>query len=400
MNRAARLMALCAVATLGFQAELGTVARFAPTDLFVLLAVLFGGLAVTYRAGTVVLPALLFPPALVLMLAPVVARGHLPSIHSLVVKIGGAFILAVSYLIWQHHFRSSEARRQAVALFMVGGMLISLAGLATWFGASYPFSDVLFFQRARYVGGLVDPNNFGAFMACALIFSILCFPYPFRARWVASVNVVAAAIFLAMSTSRGAWVAAVVVLGAAMFAFGRVRVRHFVVTGVVGVLAVAFGLVEMANSEFSGRPDNVGDRLNQVDIGLDLAMGSPFTGIGLGEFQLYHDGIIHNSLMWLWVEGGAVGVILFLSFAISPMLHMLGATPAALPHERRLLEGLLGAHLCMLVVSIGIEATYQRYWWFYLAMSTSVVREIHARSAATADSSRVARDLESGPVIS
>ena len=33
----------------------------------------------------------------------------------------------------------------------------------------------------------------------------------------------------------------------------------------------------------------------------------------------------------------------------------------------------MGAHVCMVVVSVGIEATFQRYWWFVMALLTAAL---------------------------
>jgi O-antigen ligase len=169
-----------------------------------------------------------------------------------------------------------------------------------------------------------------------------------------------------------------------MYLSGRLRTKHVLVVGAAGAMALAAGLVASAVAEFEGRPDNVADRLNQFDIGVGAALESPLTGIGLGEFQLLHDGIIHNSLIWLWVEGGLIGVVLFAALALAPIRLVLRASGSASQAERRLLHGLLGAHICMLVVSMGIEATYQRYWWFYLALITSVVAQVQSRASARA----------------
>lgn len=379
MDRVVRFLALLAVGTLAFQLELGGIVRFAPTDLFIVLALLLGVAAIGYRPGSIIVAAVVFPVAMATMLVPAIAQGHVPTAHTLVVKVGGAALLTGSYLLWQHVFRDGATVRRALKWFMVGGMGFSAAALFSWFGVAFPFSDLLFVERARYVGALVDPNNFGAFMASALVIALVLYPYPFRSRRAAAANVVLATVFVATSTSRGAWIALAVSLPLAMYLSGRLRTRHVLVVGAASATALAAGLVASAVSEFEGRPDNVADRLNQFDIGVGAALESPLTGIGLGEFQLLHDGIIHNSLIWLWVEGGLIGVVLFAALALAPIRLVLRASGAATQEERRLLHALLGAHICMLIVSMGIEATYQRYWWFYLALLTSVVAQVQAR---------------------
>lgn len=379
-DRLVRFLALLAVGTLAFQLELGGIVRFAPTDLFVVLALLLGAASIAYRPGSIIVAAVVFPVVMAAMLAPAIAKGHVPTAHTLVVKVGGAALLTGSYLLWQHVFREGPMVRRALKWFMVGGMGFSAAALVRWFGLSFPLADLLFVERARYVGSLVDPNNFGAFMASALVIAVVAYPYPFRSRGAATLNVVLATVFVAASTSRGAWIALAISLPVAMYVSGRLRTKHVVVVGAASALALAAGLVANAVAEFEGRPDNVADRLNQFDIGVGAALQTPLTGIGLGEFQLLHDGIIHNSLVWLWVEGGLLGVVLFAALALAPIRHVLRARATATVQEHRLLHALLGAHVCMLIVSMGIEATYQRYWWFYLALLTSVVAQIQTRA--------------------
>lgn len=119
----------------------------------------------------------------------------------------------------------------------------------------------------------------------------------------------------------------------------------------------------------------VAARLETMWIALDLWREAPIFGIGLGSFMHHYaeitGGIIfalHTSGLWLLVETGIVGLILFAAIV---GLFLLGLHRRAVDHQHALSASLFVILIFSLGASIGTEIIYQRQLWFLLGLAAS-----------------------------
>jgi hypothetical protein len=102
---------------------------------------------------------------------------------------------------------------------------------------------------------------------------------------------------------------------------------------------------------------------------------SPFVGIGLGTHLWKSnlegglssgDLVIHNSLNWLLVETGLIGVIIFCSFIFSCLKNQFKREP----EDKELISSkvLISIVFVMIGASMATEVIYQRYFWLLLGL--------------------------------
>ena len=76
---------------------------------------------------------------------------------------------------------------------------------------------------------------------------------------------------------------------------------------------------------------------------------------------------IHNSALWLLVETGIIGLIIFIVFAYKCTIALIKN-----PSKQKAIT-LDKAMVCVIIVflgaSVGTEVLYQRYFWLLLGMS-------------------------------
>jgi len=107
-----------------------------------------------------------------------------------------------------------------------------------------------------------------------------------------------------------------------------------------------------------------------VSIGADAIrefLHSPLVGMGLGEYSVKYDVIVHNTVLWFLAEFGVIGLIVILGFLASFVAKMLRALRLGPVEQKPLIVALLAGYAAMLGVSVGIEALYQRHWWLVMA---------------------------------
>jgi putative inorganic carbon (HCO3(-)) transporter len=131
-----------------------------------------------------------------------------------------------------------------------------------------------------------------------------------------------ALVGLLMSASRGAWIALAltVALWAVWQTWGRRWPRGVWRATMAGLIAA--GALGMAIALWIGPVLFPGSRVEVLRTGLDLALDTPFTGLGLAGFQMAYSSYVllihvghtihsHNLFFNLWIEQGLVGLAAF-----------------------------------------------------------------------------------------
>lgn len=122
--------------------------------------------------------------------------------------------------------------------------------------------------------------------------------------------------------------------------------------------------------------------LDRVAVGLralEMWLDRPLFGTGLGSFLWTEIDrgsdtpyIIHNTLLWLLTETGLVGAAVFVGAFIVALRGLCCGLERGRPATRTLQLGMLGMIAVFVGASLGMEVTYQRYFWFLLGGALAV----------------------------
>ena len=362
------------------QFAVGDLLRAAPSDLF-----LFGYLLLRLRNVSVRRSTWTsWHGLIVLSLAignTVAALHDQLTLYAVVNKGIGALTLFAAYLCLVDFCHNIERVIWLCRAFLWGVLVNLVLALAALYASTSGFLNLSFinFAGVRLAGLLIDPNAFGGLLVAAIALHFLP-----RAAGLEIVTGVAGRILsialpigLILTFSRSAWIGGGVAIVIGIWRLGYRFLRSIVIVGgvlaLVAVLATAVvfpnaaGLINR-NEQVDGRVTILQDAFN--DFSTD-----PITGIGVGV-SIQRNGIqIHNTTMWFLTELGPLGLIslLGLVFAFAARAGRLARSRD--PLVRALGVGLLGAHVGMYGVSMGIDAFYQRYWWMVFAFIAALAAQ-------------------------
>lgn len=236
----------------------------------------------------------------------------------------------------------------------------------------------------RFRGFMVDPNGYAGLAASAAVLqlAILLLGKHRRAIAVAyGLNACALVAGCLLTLSRGG-ILSLIAGGLALLFITRGRATY---TIALAVVAIAIGGLWLSSrSDLSQSADRraneregVESRIDYMEQGLRMYVSSPvkvMTGIGIGTFieqspNYFGDPHqIHNTYIWLLVEGGPVILFTFL-------LYLFGSTRHAYVVYRRNpgLRGTAAGCFCALIVSATwcctVEGMYHHHFWVLLAIS-------------------------------
>jgi O-antigen ligase len=224
----------------------------------------------------------------------------------------------------------------------------------------------------RASGMLIDPNAFGGLVVVALVIHTTTFfgGAPLIRGVAGYLAMGGLAIALILTLSRTAWIgmSAACVLGTLLRPklLAAYSLAALLAAGAILGFVGAGGADSIAHT--ANRSNTTQQRIDQINQAIPMVAERPILGSGLGAFIRQHGWIIHNTTMWILTELGFIGLFIYAGFmfwfygaGFSAYRMSVGAIkPAAV--------GLMCAHLGMQAVSVGIEAFYQRHWWFVMAM--------------------------------
>jgi putative inorganic carbon (HCO3(-)) transporter len=242
-------------------------------------------------------------------------------------------------------------------------MRLQQAGLATL--------SMFNLEGVRLSGLLVDPNAFGGLLVVAigLHFSTRALRAPLVTGVAGFLLTVLLPVGLVLTYSRSAWIGMFGAGAVGVWLAGSRLVAAYgkVVLG-LAVAGLAAASVVLPNaSELVNRQSTADERVTIISDGLAEFERHPITGIGIGVFDQRHDVIIHNTTIWFLVELGPIGLVSLVGFLLAFWWKGWQARRNSSGGLRAIVIGLLAAHVGMYGVSMGIEAFYQRHWWFIFA---------------------------------
>jgi O-antigen ligase len=282
-----------------------------------------------------------------------------------------------------------EVRNSALLAFVATAWIVSLTVLVRFFveiNGAYPFGQM----QWRPVGFSGNPNALAILLGTALIIQIFTASALTRVpQWIAVLGLafITAAIFL--TGSRSSYLGFVFSLPL-MFIFWERLDRRVLLFGLMlslPILLIAsidcdFFAVDtpIANSKPLGYASRnpivvdsgVSQRWQATTTALELWREAPILGIGIGGFAYNnrkHDpgsfNTLHTSALWLLVETGIVGLLLF-----GCILALLGwfLMKRACNSGDEITTAICVVLAFAVGASLGTEVIYQRYLWFLVGM--------------------------------
>ena len=360
--------------TLGSRTDTGP--TISPADLLIALlavAMISSGLKVKLRQWSIWQFLLLLVLAIGLWRAGQAAS---PSSYAVIQKFGGYIAYLTTYLVIV-----TSGRRLATAIWMMKALAVSVtlhSGVAilVYVAQQVGLTTASLYNEGDRLSGLLhDPNAYGGLVAVASLFhlglratqSYNITNLRFRMALLLADATLPIALFL--TYSRTAWIAWLVgILLFALTSWGGSR--RLLQTAVCGVAAIAVLLSSSYGAtvrELTQREVTITTRQDINRAAFQYFLDDPLLGQGLGTFLAQYGVIVHNTALWFAAEMGAIGLIAFVGYSASYIVRGLRERRRS-NAPRRIIDALLCSHIMMVVLSLGIEAFYQRPWWIAVAL--------------------------------
>ena len=300
------------------------------------------------------------------------------STWAVVNKWGGWFALAGYFLVGGSITAGGglALREEFLRVFLgAAAAIAALNALAMpWLFKYYTLPFGIEFNRAT--GGMQNANAFGFLLVVAILLVVamqhrvsLCLPPLLTALWFTSSrgSVLALAagvlVLLAISPKRllsavkpsAVAIAAVVMISTASVLFDPVRLAQ----AETGANPIGFFSIERVDPE----AETIEQRKEQNGQAIALFSRAPLLGYGLGYFIATTGYTLHNSLLWLVLETGLLGAVVFVSFLVLCLYQLY------LGREDPFLLGMAAVAAAFMAMSLTGEFLYQRHLWFLLGMA-------------------------------
>ncbi len=377
MSRLLRWLLTLFIFFLPVQFDVGP-ARAAPSDLFVIAYAVIGITSLRLRRHAWSVWHFGLIGVFLIGVFQAATRDGALTTYVFLNKFTGLAVLFISYAVITSAADSWEKVRWMLRTFVlaVGLHAAVSAGsvlIAQALGQN-PLPWMNYLGR-RASGMLIDPNAFGGMVMVALVIHATTFfgGRPLLKGWAGYLTMGALALALLLTLSRTAWIG---MTAAALF--GVVLRPKLVAVYAGAALAAAALIIVFVGStgadtfaRTANRENTTQQRLDQINQALPMIAEHPFFGSGLGAFIERNGWILHNTTFWMLTEFGLIGLTVYIGFILWFFANGLAATALSGTPAKSIIVGLMCAHLGMLAVSVGIEAFYQRHWWFAMALLAS-----------------------------
>lgn len=317
-----------------------------------------------------------------------------------------------------HQAGLSDAMRYAlfITFFFLVTQLAASVESATWVirvivlsaGAAAAWGVFAFVSGATYRAGgpINDPNDFAFLMATLIPLAFYLVVQERRLRWLWGIAGVLLIAGVLATLSRGALV------GLAGLFIWAVVTRRIPLTGVIAALVTVVSVLALAFTfwgplindriELKGNiaEENVASRQAYWTAALEMSAENPWLGVGPGRFGeesgnyirdnpiVLPDPVVHNSYLEILAENGVFAFTFFLVFlAITWRLLTTGHRRAKAEGDvtrARLANALQATMVVVLVSSCFISAQIQIPFWLIGGLATAVAVSGTAASASAA----------------
>lgn len=343
--------------------------RIAPSDVFILLFLLLGINKLKIRR--IVLSDWHYALLLLFLVGSFVVllrHGELTS-YAFLQKDIGLLILIITYIVFTSMVDQWKKVERLLTLFIWSVFIQNVFAIVLYITGT---QWIWFNQYSRLSGMLYDPNAYGGLLVVA--FAIHMTTYfqgrPLIKGFWGVFSLCTFAIGIILTFSRSAWIG----LSFLLIVITSIR-PSFIPRILIGFgLALASILLIKGKDYFdillymAKRPSEINSRVEILDQALLMFQQSPIFGVGIGMYSKETEIIIHNTPMWFLTEFGLVGFLIFLGFILWFIVRGFTVMRYGEGANQPIILGLLLAHIAMLGLSLGIEALYQRHWWFIMSM--------------------------------
>jgi O-antigen ligase len=357
------------------QIDFGGAFRIAPSDLFLMLGLFAAGLHLKLdrRQFSSWHWGMLF----IFVLASFVSiwRNGFITQYALLQKDIGFILLLLTYIMLVQAVDSWDRLYKMLRVFLISVLIFNGVALFDFFsGVKVPFMV----QDGRLSGMLIDPNAYGGLLVTAFAIHIMTSGDGVKLLrgWASTLATISLAGGIIMTFSRSSWIGLFLVLLTLLLTNPSRLLKigmGFSVAFVALLLYKGTAYLDVLEN-MASRPSQIQSRLDIIGKAVDWIAQSPLLGIGLGSYNYELRIIIHNTPIWFMTEFGLLGLIVYGGFMIWFFIVGIRSYRAADPVNRPIIMALLLSHAAMIGLSMGIEALFQRYWWFMMAMNAACIR--------------------------
>jgi hypothetical protein len=394
------------VASFSIQFSAGTF-HLSLSDLF-LLPLALGTLIswLTHRKRTSIVP---FPVALFTLLFLV--WGNLVTAFTLgtlprwtwLNKDLGLIALLIPYCAILILCRDETQTEKLIHSFVSAVSIMNFIGLLLYVGSLFlGFESSVNYGGMRFQGFMLDPNGYAGLIAVTAMLQFAMLNFRPKGGFGTVVQLLNCCLLVGgclLTLSRGG---ALALVGGtlALVCLTRARSIFTIALPVIGIVLALFW--------FSSRTDltasmerratdrgNIDSRIEYMSQGMRMYLSSPITvatGIGIGTFieespRYYGDPHqIHNTYVWLLVEGGPLILGAYLLILYRCLRQNLWIY-RNVPRLRYAAAGCFCALVTTVVWCSGVEGTYHHHVWILLAFSELLYR--HNRKTGSSQQIRV-----------
>jgi O-antigen ligase/polysaccharide polymerase Wzy-like membrane protein len=368
------------------------------SDLF--LVPLVAGAFISYLAH----PKIIKPPTALLIfallfltignLATAFQLGELPQ-WTWLNKDLGLLALLEPYCAILILCRDRARTEQLLQMFLVSLSVINLVGLLLYaFSVFAGMESRVNSSGMRFRGFLLDPNGYGGLIAVAATFQFAILSMKPKRGLSSALQVLNGCALVAgcvLTLSRGGLIG-LLSGGIALLFFTRLKKSFSVALAGVGIAACIFAMSSRQDllTAARARTDDTGNiesRLDYMEEGVRMYFDSPLTmatGIGIGTFihrspRFFGDmHQIHNTYIWLLVEGGPLILIAYLLVLYRALRNSYWIW-RRVPDLRYAGAGCFCGLISTIAWCMTVDGMYHHHVWILLAFSELLYQ--HARSA-------------------
>jgi hypothetical protein len=269
--------------------------------------------------------------------------------------------------------------------FLVSVSVLNLVGLSLYVSSLFTgFGSFVNYGGMRFVGFMLDPNGYAGLTAVAAVIQVATLilkPKTGVATLLHLLNSCALVAGCLLTLSRGGFLS-LLAGGVMLLLFTKGRSAY---TIALVLFAMLIGAHELSvstdlNASIHRRADDRGGidtRIDYMEQGMKMYLSSPLTlatGIGVGTFieespQFFGDAHqIHNTYVWLLVEGGPLILIAYL-FILYQCLRQSFWVYRHVPPLRYAAAGCFCGLVVIMIWSGTVEGMYHHHVWILLAFS-------------------------------
>jgi len=297
----------------------------------------------------------------------------------------GLVALLIPYCALLVLCRDRAGTEKLIQTFVSSVSVVNAIGVTLYFVSLFTgFGSFVNYGGMRFRGFMLDPNSYAGLVAATAIlqFAILNLkPKHGLKDFAAMLNCCALVAGCLLTLSRGG-VLALVAGGLVFLYFANARSSHTIVLALAAIAMAMFWLsarTDLTNSARQRADDrgNIESRIDYMNQGMRMYLSSPrtlMTGIGVGTFieqsPRYFGDMhqIHNTYVWLLVEGGPAVLLAYLLVLYRALRNAMWVY-RRVPQSRYAAAGCFCALITTIVWSNTVEGTYHHHFWILLAFS-------------------------------